>query len=183
MNKTIQELDENGDGVGDLCDGNVHIYSSASLPTAYLNVPYSFQFEGAGGVAPLNWTFLGGDLPFGCVFNGGTAGTVTGTPTFKATYFFTIELSDSQGPPASDTISVSVVVIDPPYICGDADGTLVVSISDAVFIVNYIFGGGSAPVPLESGDADCSGTVTIGDAVYIINYIFGGGPAPCSSCK
>ncbi len=62
---------------------------------------------------------------------------------------------------------------------GDADGNGQVSIGDAVFIINYIFGGGPAPDPLSLADADCSGGVSIGDAVYIINYIFGGGPAPC----
>ncbi len=66
------------------------------------------------------------------------------------------------------------------YVPGDADGSGIVTISDAVFLINYIFGGGPAPNPLAAGDADCSGIVSISDAVYIINYIFGGGPAPCS---
>ncbi len=68
------------------------------------------------------------------------------------------------------------------YLCGDADGTGIVTISDAVYMINYIFGGGPAPDPLESGDADCNGIVTISDAVYLINYIFGGGPVPCAGC-
>jgi hypothetical protein len=68
------------------------------------------------------------------------------------------------------------------FICGDADGSGNVSIGDAVFIVNYIFGGGPAPNPLASADADCSGNVSIGDAVFIVTFIFGGGPAPCSAC-
>ena len=176
------QMDENNDGVGDLCDGNVHIYSS-TLPTAYRNLPYFYQFDGAGGVAPLNWTLLGGDLPFGCDFNGGPVGTVTGTPTFNATYFFTVELSDSDVPPNTDTVSVSVLVINPPYICGDADGNTIVTISDAVYLINYIFAGGPAPSPLISGDVDCNSIVTISDAVFLINYIFAGGPAPCSACK
>ncbi len=66
------------------------------------------------------------------------------------------------------------------YIPGDADGSGGISIGDAVFIINYIFGGGPAPDPTQAGDADCSGGVSIGDAVYLINFIFGGGPAPCS---
>ncbi len=68
------------------------------------------------------------------------------------------------------------------YLCGDADGSGTITISDAVYLINYIFAGGPAPNPLLSGDADCSGSITISDAVYMINYIFGGGPAPCSSC-
>jgi hypothetical protein len=66
----------------------------------------------------------------------------------------------------------------PRFIPGDSDGNGVISISDAVVIINFIFGGGPAPSPIESGDADCSGGVSIGDSVYLINYIFGGGPSP-----
>ncbi len=62
---------------------------------------------------------------------------------------------------------------------GDADGSGTVTISDVVFLINYIFGGGPAPNPIESGDADCSGAVTISDVVYLINYIFAGTAAPC----
>ncbi len=62
---------------------------------------------------------------------------------------------------------------------GDSDHSGALTISDAVYIINYIFGGGPAPVPVTlAGDADCSGSIAIADAVYIINYIFGGGPYP-----
>ncbi len=70
----------------------------------------------------------------------------------------------------------------PLYTCGDADGNESVSIADAVYIIQFIFGGGPAPDPPEAADCDCSGTVSIGDAVYLINFIFGGGPAPCAGC-
>ncbi len=65
------------------------------------------------------------------------------------------------------------------FISGDADNGGVITISDAVYLINYIFSGGPAPCPPRNGDADCSGAVTISDAVYLINYIFAGGPAPC----
>lgn len=64
------------------------------------------------------------------------------------------------------------------YVPGDANGDSTVNIGDAVAIVNYIFKGGPAPVPLDAGDANCDGAVNIGDAVYLINYIFHGGPPP-----
>ena len=63
--------------------------------------------------------------------------------------------------------------------CGDcnADGTA--NITDAVYLITYIFGGGPPPNPLASGDANCDGTVNVTDAVYLIQYIFAGGPPPC----
>lgn len=72
---------------------------------------------------------------------------------------------------------------DPPsFLCGDADGSGAISVSDAVYLIGHIFGGGPAPDPLEAGDANCSGGLSISDAVYVIAYIFGGGPAPCELC-
>ena len=70
-----------------------------------------------------------------------------------------------------------------PYHCGDADGNGIITISDAVYLINYIFTGGPAPDPLSSGDADCNGFISISDAVALINYIFAGGPAPCTVCS
>jgi hypothetical protein len=78
--------------------------------------------------------------------------------------------------------TLTVLPPPPPWTCGDANGDEQVAISDAVYVINYIFGGGPAPDPLEAADADCSGEVAISDAVYVINFIFGGGPAPCASC-
>ncbi len=66
--------------------------------------------------------------------------------------------------------------------CGDADGNTMVSISDAVFLLAYVFAHGPAPNPLSLGDADCNGVVNISDAVYLLSYIFGGGSAPCANC-
>jgi hypothetical protein len=65
---------------------------------------------------------------------------------------------------------------------GDADGSGGLDISDAVYLIQFIFQGGPPPQPrIEAGDMDCSGGVDISDAVYMIQYIFQGGPpAPCT---
>lgn len=65
---------------------------------------------------------------------------------------------------------------------GDCDCSGNVSVSDAVYLIQYIFGGGPAPNPLDVADVDSSCTVSISDAVYIISYIFNGGPGPLSGC-
>lgn len=61
---------------------------------------------------------------------------------------------------------------------GDANDDATVNIGDAVYLINYIFGGGPAPNCSQSGDANADGTVNIGDAVFLINYIFKDGTPP-----
>ncbi len=66
----------------------------------------------------------------------------------------------------------------PACLCGDANNSGGFSISDAVYIIAHIFGGGPAPAQPCLGDANGSGGISISDAVYLIAHIFGGGPAP-----
>lgn len=177
------QYDEDFDDVGDACDGLLHI-ESYEPPAAYLNEAYEYQCWAVGGTPPYTWNKIGGDLPAGC-FWGGTNGKIAGTPTWKANYYFTVTVEDSGEPPLADTLSIVMTVIDAPepeYVCGDADGNELVNISDAVFLISYIFAGGEAPDPLAAGDADCDGITNISDAVYLIAYIFSSGPAPCASC-
>lgn len=81
--------------------------------------------------------------------------------------------------PAGDVL---IIDIKPYVLCGDADNSGIVNISDAVLLIAYIFGDGAATDPLLTGDTDCNDIVNISDAVYLIAYIFGGGPAPCAAC-
>jgi hypothetical protein len=67
------------------------------------------------------------------------------------------------------------------YICGDSNGDEIVNVSDAVFIINYVFVGGDVPDPIESGDCNCDYTCNVSDAVWIINYVFVGGNEPCDT--
>lgn len=66
--------------------------------------------------------------------------------------------------------------------CGDLNGSGDISIADAVYFIDYIFGGGNAPLDKYHGDLDCSGEAVITDIVYFINYMFSSGPAPCQGC-
>jgi len=65
---------------------------------------------------------------------------------------------------------------------GDANFDHVVDISDVVYLIAYIFSGGSAPKPYAkcSGDANKDCSVDISDVVYLIAYIFSGGNPPCT---
>lgn len=69
--------------------------------------------------------------------------------------------------------------------CGDANADASVNVSDAVYIINYVFITGSPePLPVKAcGDANSDASVNVSDAVYVINYVFiVGSPAP-SDCS
>jgi hypothetical protein len=65
------------------------------------------------------------------------------------------------------------------FICGDCNRDGVIDMTDVVYLLNYLFLGGPAPVPyLEAGDATCNGIVDVSDIVFLLNYLFVQGPSP-----
>jgi hypothetical protein len=58
---------------------------------------------------------------------------------------------------------------------GDANVDGKVTVSDVVYLVNYLFKGGPEPWLMYS-DANGDSKVTVSDVVYLVNYLFKGGP-------
>lgn len=69
------------------------------------------------------------------------------------------------------------------FVNGDvnADGT--VDMSDAVYLIGFIFTNGPAPNPPTLGDVNCDSRVDVSDVVYLSSYIFFDGPEPNADCK
>ena len=68
---------------------------------------------------------------------------------------------------------------------GDADSDLSVELTDAVFVLNYLFLAGQAPGCMDSADMDDNSAIELSDAIYVLNYLFLGGrlpPAPFPDC-
>lgn len=151
---------------------------SRDLPAGEETKPYYCELAALGGVPPYNWTFLGGDIPYGLNFTGGEQGIIEGVPTYPATFYFTIQLTDASTPPAGDVFGFALK-INPTVHVGDCDCDGRIALTDAVYLVNYIFASGPAPNPPAAGDLDCSGFVNISDAVHLILYLFDLGPGPC----
>ena len=150
----------------------------SQVPDAVLGELYSFTFTVIGGVPDYSWEKTLGQFPFNMTFDYAT-GVLSGTPTWPADYFFRLRCTDSDSPPNTDERRFLMKVIEPGIARGDVDDSGEIDIDDVVYLIEYIFGGGPAPDPIEKGDVDCSGGVDIDDVVYLINYIFGGGPPPC----
>ena len=68
---------------------------------------------------------------------------------------------------------------------GDANDDGARNIADAIFILQYLFGGGAEPSCPDAADANDDGALNIADAVAILQHLFGGGgdlPPPFPGC-
>ncbi|MDC3251991.1 dockerin type I repeat-containing protein, partial [Planctomycetota bacterium] len=63
------------------------------------------------------------------------------------------------------------------YISGDSNGDGAVDVGDGIFVLDYLFAGGTSTC-LDASDANGDGAVDIGDAIFVLTYLFSGGVAP-----
>jgi len=96
-------------------------------------------------------------------------------------------LFDPKYSPETGSSGCAIDITDPvndgcTIICGDANDDEAINLADAVFIINYVFKGGTPPDPLCVADANGDGAVNLAEAVHLINYIFKGGPPPVDPC-
>jgi len=98
----------------------------------------------------------------------------------------TLTATDAEGHASSETIQIEV--LDQLFRRGDTNADGSVDISDAVFLLVFLFAGGPAPTCLESGDVNDDGAFNEGtmtaeppdlsDGIFLLSWSFGGGPAP-----
>jgi hypothetical protein len=78
----------------------------------------------------------------------------------------------------TDDITILFNLTNTYYMSGDANGDGLVDVGDVIYLINYLYKGGTSPDPLWVGDLNCDGQVNLGDVVYLINYLFKAGPPP-----
>jgi hypothetical protein len=67
---------------------------------------------------------------------------------------------------------------EPTFLRGDASNDCGVDLSDAVFILNWLFQAGADPSCPDAADVDDSGSHDITDAINVLNWLFLGGRVP-----
>jgi hypothetical protein len=65
------------------------------------------------------------------------------------------------------------------YRCADATADGITDLADVVYLLNFLFRYGPAPLPMQAGDVNCDVSISVADVVYLLNYLYKGGPAPC----
>ena len=113
-------------------------------------------------------------------YDGGNPGYFIWVPTEADTgvWICSFSATDSCGTVDTDQVVIRVGLT----FCGDCTGDVIIDGSDVVYLINYLFRGGTPPEPACRGDANCDGVVESGDVVYLLNYLFRSGFAPCFEC-
>jgi hypothetical protein len=122
-----------------------------------------------------------GDMIWSTSYNGPGSGRDLAPAVVVDDVGNTYVVSESDG----GATDLDVTLIKYSYtepICGDVDGNGIINVSDDVYLLNFIFGDGNPPNPMESADVDCNGLVNISDAVWLVNFVFGDGDEPCANC-
>ena len=71
----------------------------------------------------------------------------------------------------------------PIDVAGDVNTSGSITSADIIYLVNFVFKGGDAPLPCEAnGDVNCSGSITSADIIHLVNYVFKGGDSSCDIC-
>jgi len=161
-------------------------YEGASIATAQMkdairDEPYDDTLQAERGQPPYYWELVNGQtLPAGLFLS--AEGEITGTPGITGDYRFTVRIQDSGAPSTSMEREVGLSVGQPLRPPGDVNNDGLVTSSDILALVEFVFKSGPAPDPLSYGDVDLSCTITSADVIYLVNYVFKSGPAPFDGC-
>jgi hypothetical protein len=79
---------------------------------------------------------------------------------------------------SNNVSSYTTIKYYPIIMVGDANSDGFITVTDLVYLINYLFRGGPAPNPLRSGNVNNDERLTVSDVVYLINYLFKCGPSP-----
>jgi sugar lactone lactonase YvrE len=70
------------------------------------------------------------------------------------------------------------IASSPVFVRGDANADRLINLSDAVFVLSFLFLGGPAPSCPDAADANDDGTVSISDPSAVLGHLFLGAPPP-----
>jgi len=118
-------------------------------------------------------------LPYGLSFTDGDTAFVSGIPSYASNFSFKLRVTDSSDPIKQDEMTFTININPAIPLNGDANASGTINVADIVYLIGYVFSGGSAPDPILLGDCNCDSIINMVDIIYLVNYIFRSGPPPC----
>ena len=105
----------------------------------------------------------------------------SGTEFEVGTHTVTVIATDAVGFVTEVSFQITVNECGVSFVRGDTNNDGAYDISDAIGILQYIFGGAMTdPTCLDSLDENDDGMISIADAIYHFSHLFSGGPAPAA---
>ncbi len=159
----VNQEDTDSDDIGDLCD---------NCPDDANSNQNDNDNDGEGDVCDID------DDDDGILDDGDSDGTAGNNPCIGGA---TIDCDDNcpfvsnPGQMDSDSDGIGDACI---FICGDANYDELVNILDVVFLINYKYKSGPAPLFMDAADVNNDLAINILDVVYLINFKYKGGPIP-----
>jgi hypothetical protein len=156
------ETPEQPSGITQGEPGIEYDYSTSTTDPEGDNIFYLFDW---GDGADSDW--LG-------PYNSGDICTASHTWDDPGLYYAKVKAKDAYDNQSGWSDSLFLAI----YTCGDCDGDGVINSGDVVYLVNYLFKEGDAPIPALNA-ANCNGDeiVNIADVIYLTNFLFKAGPA------
>ena len=85
---------------------------------------------------------------------------------------------DDIATPNEASNNVSILLRRQTFRRGDVSADAAVNISDAIYVLTWLFPGGPPPPCMESAETNNDGAVDLSDAIYLLEFLFQGGPPP-----
>jgi hypothetical protein len=125
----------------------------------------------------------GGDTVFRCTYIAADTASVRWSGQLSGTDQTSgLPIESSQG------MSNIIVILPRSFLRADANGDREVAMSDAVFLLEWLFlPDGDDPPCMKAADSDDDGALTMADAIYTLRYLYIPGspepPAPFPDCN
>jgi Putative Ig domain len=87
----------------------IQVAGHKGFPNGTVGKAYTAHLNARGGESPIHWKIASGKLPTGLKL-GPATGTISGKPTKKGRYAFTVQATDSAKPPHTAKLAGAITV-------------------------------------------------------------------------